>query len=153
ELAEKIAQFRQSRGRATPRARKIPTPFTLALAGRVEPALLWKNLILLGRYASLRLLLILLPMVIIVGLVVSESGTHAELMETLAIFCVVFAAMTTLMGPMVIRNDLRQDLAHLALLKAWPVRGAAIVRGEVLAPLVVLTVLAWLFMVGATALS
>jgi hypothetical protein len=43
------------------------------------------------------------------------------------------------------RNDLRQDLANLALLKTWPVRGAALIRGEIFAPTVVVSVVAWLF--------
>jgi hypothetical protein len=42
------------------------------------------------------------------------------------------------------RNDLRQDLGRLAVLKTWPVSGAAIVRGELLAPGIVLSVGIWL---------
>ncbi|MCK7478233.1 MAG: hypothetical protein M0C28_13120 [Candidatus Moduliflexus flocculans] len=36
------------------------------------------------------------------------------------------AAIAVLLGPQMMRNDLRQDLARLALLKTWPVRGAAL---------------------------
>jgi MFS family permease len=58
--------------------------------------------------------------------------------------------MTILFGPQMLRNDLRQDLANLALIKAWPIRGAAIVRGEVLAPTLVASLFTWLFiLVGA----
>jgi hypothetical protein len=38
-----------------------------------------------------------------------------------------------------LRVDLRQDLAHLVVIKTWPVPGAAIVRGEVLAPAIALS--------------
>jgi hypothetical protein len=40
---------------------------------------------------------------------------------------------------MMVTFDLRQDLASLALIKSWPVSGATIVRGEVLAPALVLS--------------
>ena len=55
-----------------------------------------------------------------------------------------FAAIAVLLGPQMLRNDLRQDLARLPLLKTWPVSGAALIRGEVLAPTVVATSFAWL---------
>ena len=46
-----------------------------------------------------------------------------------------------------------QDLARLAILKTWPIRGSALMRGEILAPAVVLTVVVWLLMITAVALS
>jgi hypothetical protein len=49
------------------------------------------------------------------------------------------------------RNDLRQDLTRLAVLKSWPVSGASIVRGELLAPALLLSVLEWLLL-GAGAI-
>jgi hypothetical protein len=61
--------------------------------------------------------------------------------EIAGILCTTFAFAVIVMGPMVTRNDLRHDLAHLAVLKTWPVRGAAIVRGEILAPAIVLSLL------------
>ena len=39
-----------------------------------------------------------------------------------------------------LRIDLRQDLRHLELLKTWPVKASAVVRGEMLWPGVVITV-------------
>jgi len=44
-----------------------------------------------------------------------------------------------LVGPAMLRVDLRQDLAHLAAIKTWPVGGAAVFRGELLAPLIALS--------------
>src|SRR6185436_7078018 len=102
-------------------------------AGRPETAVLWKNLILLGRYASLRTLIVLMPLVFSIGLMAAIADSRADRVEMLAVLCLMLAAMTVLMGPMMIRNDLRQDLASLAVLKTWPIRGAALVRGEVLA--------------------
>jgi hypothetical protein len=63
------------------------------------------------------------------------------------------AAMAALLGPQMMRNDLRQDLARLALLKTWPVRGSALIRGEVLGPTVVVTAAAWLLLLIAVVLG
>ena len=69
---------------------------------------------------------------------------HLGLATVVAGISIWLAAMLMLMGPQMMRNDLRQDLAHLAMLKTWPVSGAAIVRGEVLAPAIVMSAMVWL---------
>jgi hypothetical protein len=58
-----------------------------------------------------------------------------------------------LMGPQMMRNDLRTDLAQLSILKTWPLTGAAIIRGEVLAPTLLISGFAWLCVVLALLLS
>jgi hypothetical protein len=128
------------------------TPFTLAAEGPPETAILWKNLILVGRYVSLRTLLRLLPLVIVFGMIAQGQG-GSGVASFLAAVCLPLAAFTVLLGPQMMRNDLRQDLANLALLKTWPVRGAALIRGEVLAPTVVVTVVAWLFILLSALLA
>jgi ABC-2 type transport system permease protein len=153
ELAERIARMHRGQKPMVRRARHIREPFRLALAGRPETALLWKNLILLGRYSTWHLLVFLLPMIVIAGMGVATTSSHAEAVEVLAFLCVGLSGMAILLGPLMIRNDLRKDLANLPMLKAWPIRGAAIIRGEVLAPVLVLSVVVWVLIVGATALS
>jgi ABC-2 type transport system permease protein len=141
EQSEKVV-----RGRirpATARVSVVSTPFVLAARGRFETALLWKNLIMLGRYASARTLLRILPLVMVLAIFVA-GGRHAGLASMLSILALFCTAFAVILGPQVVRNDLRQDLSHLALLKTWPVRSAAIIRGELLAPTVVLTAVAWL---------
>jgi hypothetical protein len=146
---------RQASARAAPRpAAKGPgaTPFTLAPEGRPEPAILWKNLILVGRYLSLRTVLRLLPLVILLAVAARGSaGRGAAVMMGAA--ALPFAAMAVLLGPQMLRNDLRQDLARLPLLKTWPVSGAALIRGEVLAPTVIATSMAWLALLFAFVLG
>jgi hypothetical protein len=51
------------------------------------------------------------------------------------------------------RNDLRHDLGNLAVLKTWPVKGTTLLRGELLAPLAMLTAIAWLLILCALMLS
>jgi ABC-2 type transport system permease protein len=128
------------------------TPFTLAPDGPPETAILWKNLILLGRYASLRTLLRLLPILIVFALI-SQSNSGGGAGAFVAAVSLPLAMFAVLLGPQMMRNDLRQDLARLAMLKTWPMRGAALIRGEVLAPTVVVTAAAWLLLLVAALLG
>jgi hypothetical protein len=146
---------RQASARVAPRAAVKgagATPFSLAPDGRPEPAILWKNLILVGRYLSLRTALRLLPLVILLAVAARGSAGHgvAAVMGAAAL---PFAAIAVLLGPQMLRNDLRQDLARLPLLKTWPVSGAALIRGEVLAPTVIATSVAWLALLLAFVLG
>jgi hypothetical protein len=140
---------RQASARPQPRATvkgAAPTPFTLAADGPPETAILWKNLILIGRYLSRRTVLRLLPLLVVLALLARNSGGVAAFIGSVSL---PLAAAAVLLGPGMTRSDLRQDLARLPLLKTWPVRGAALIRGEVLAPTVVVTAAAWLLLAAA----
>jgi ABC-2 type transport system permease protein len=144
---------RQASARPQPRASvkgAAATPFTLAADGPPETAILWKNLILVGRYLSLRTLLRLLPLLVVLVLLARNSGGGVA--AFIGSVSLPLAAVAVLLGPGMTRSDLRQDLARLPLLKTWPVRGAALIRGEVLAPTVVVTAAAWLLL-GTAALA
>jgi hypothetical protein len=69
--------------------------------------------------------------------------------SVLSIFALIIVVMTVMVGPQIARNDLRQDLAHLATLKTWPVSSAALIRGELLAPAAILTAFAWTFILAS----
>jgi len=128
------------------------TPFTLAPDGPPEAAILWKNLILVGRYVSWRTALRLLPLIVVLGVIVARSpaGGVAEVVGRMSL---PLAGLVVLLGPQIMRNDLRQDLARLPVLKTWPIRGAALIRGQVLAPTVVVTSVAWLLLLTAVLLG
>src|SRR5204862_5033568 len=72
---------------------------------------------------------------------------------TLCSLAVGLAAFTVLLGPQVVRIDLRDDLRHLELLKTWPIQPSALIRGEMLCPGFLLTAVAWLAIVSAAILS
>src|SRR5204863_8399430 len=70
--------------------------------------------------------------------------------------CIValgLVAVMTLTGPMSVMSDLRGDLRHLELLKTGPVKGGDVIRGEMLWPAVLLTVIAWLALMCGAILS
>lgn len=136
-----------------PRVRGVAaTPFELAPTGRPEAAIVWKNLIMIGRYVSLRTMARLAPAVISLGLIASVVGRTSGFAAVAAGACFMLLGMTVLMGPMIARNDLRRDLRNLAMVKAWPLSGATLLRGEILAPAALLGGLAWLWILGAAAL-
>ncbi len=151
ELAEKVARIRQGAQPIAGTIRKRPAPFALATSGHAEVALLWKNLIMFGRYATLRRAVFFLPAAIIMGVSLGARRTAAA--DGLGVLCLIFAVLTVFIGPLMMRNDLRRDLERLAVLKTWPVRGAVLVRGEALAPAAVLTVVAWILILGTATSS
>src|SRR5262249_48988633 len=53
------------------------------------------------------------------------------------------ALFTAIMGPVVMRDDLRNDLLYLDLIKSYPVPGWSVVLGEVLAPAAILACAEW----------
>jgi hypothetical protein len=149
ELADKIARVRKEGIKALRKPRPVvSTPFRLAASGPLETAILWKNLISMGRFFSSTMLLRLLPALVSFGVAVSfgvtrSQGGGSDKAETLAVFSLMAAAFTLVLGPQMARADLRQDLPNLSVLRTWPLRGATLVRGEVLAPAVVLVSIAW----------
>ena len=63
------------------------------------------------------------------------------------------AGFAVLFGPQMMRLDLRGDLEHLDVLKTWPVRSSAVIRGQILWPACVVTAFAWIGVVCAAMFS
>ena len=61
------------------------------------------------------------------------------LASAMCLVALVLAVATPLLGPLSLMNDLRGDLRHLEVLKTWPVKGGALIRGEMLWPGMLLT--------------
>jgi ABC-2 type transport system permease protein len=129
-------------------------PFSLAASGRAEWALVWKNLIMLGRYASPVVLLRIALPVVVLAVVLGTSG-RARVASSVYPIALVIAGGLTVLGPYSLRNDLRQDLGRLAVLKTWPISGERLLWGEVLAPSIALSAVVWLllFTIGALSLA
>ncbi len=121
--------------------------------GRAEMAFVWKAMLQMTRTVDRRVLLRgLLILAWMVG--ASMFVTRARgLVLLMGVFATWGALFSLFMAPQVMRMDLRQDLAYLELLKSWPVRGAAIIRGEMAWPVLVVTAITWLFGTLAMVLS
>jgi hypothetical protein len=146
---------RGERSASAPRARNVG--WTLGLLGRTETVFLWKNAMQTLRGANM---MTVLPFVA-PAIVLAVTGATARMSATgargpaasLAIASLVVAAFSALLGPQAIRTDLRGDLRHLDVLKTWPVKSAAVIRGEMLWPAVLLTLCAWFALLCATVFS
>ncbi len=147
-IEHEVAEGRRARVRPVYRR----SPFTLPVRGRPEWAVVWKNLVLLGRYATpVMLMRVALPAVtlaVVLGVSHRTAPTAVFVPVSIMLCCGL-----TLLGPYSVRNDLRQDLARLSVLKSWPVSGRQLCWGEILAPTLVVSLLVWLLILIAGSLS
>jgi ABC-2 type transport system permease protein len=146
EAAERKARARQLRrgGHAVVIGAKRRAPFELGPLGLPEVAFLWKNLVQLGRFWSVKtfvVVVILNAIVLGAGAALGAKGT-----VTIVVFAGVGFVAVTLLGPQIFRNDLRRDLLNLEVIKTYPLAGRQIVRGEILAPWFCLVVQQWVLL-------
>ena len=160
---EEAASEASARQTAARQAQLAPAPtaratnWTLSLRGPTEGVFLWKNAMQVVRATTgVALIRYLVPMTIIAvsisaGLMSASRARGAAM--TLCSVAIGIAAFTVVLGPQIMRTDLRDDLRHLELLKTWPLKPSAVIRGEMLFPGAVLTAIAWLALTCATILS
>lgn len=125
----------------------------LAWSGPTELLFLWKAAAQTWRTVDRRVLvrgLLLLGWLVGASLLVTRGRSLTLLFGVGATWAALFSV---LMMPQIIRMDLRQDLEHLALLRSWPVRGAAVLRGQILWPALLVIAMAWFFGSVAMGLS
>ena len=101
-------------------------------------AIVWKNAVAALRATALARVLALYG-VVAAGLL-ALSTRDPRLAEIVTVVVGVWLTMLLVAGPLWVRFDLRQDLAHLAVLRAWPLAGRDVVGAEVLASTLALTV-------------
>lgn len=104
---------------------------TIALAATGHPALaiVWKNILCLRRTAQLRLIVGPVSIAIVTGAAVSGGGADPALFVAAA--AIMFALMLLVFGSRMMRNDLRQDMLNLPLLKALPIAPRDLLIAEV----------------------
>ena len=130
---------------------KVRRPvFRLAPAGFAPVAIFWKNLISIGRLGRLSIL----PALVVVGIglavVFGSRGSQRDFVPTLVgTLAAAMAGFLTLLGPNMVRDDLRTDLLQVDLLKTYPVPGWGVVLGEVAAPAVFLAAGEWILLLVA----
>jgi hypothetical protein len=141
-LAKRIAAFRQSRSGIAPvtgatRVKRDWLP--LAPLGRPAVAVVWKNTLALARTGGLRAAVFLVVMLAVMTTAISGMDRKGAAGAAGLLPLGVFFVMSLVMGPRALRNDLRQDLLSLSLLKSYPLRGAQIVAAELASPTLALT--------------
>jgi ABC-2 type transport system permease protein len=119
---------RRSGGALTaPRAATSTLP--LAAVGHPAFAILWKNMLCLRRTTQLRLFIG--PAVMSLALGAAASSDGGDFPSVVAMSALALAAMLLIFGGRLIRNDLRQDMRHLALLKTLPIAPGELMLAEV----------------------
>src|SRR5262249_4515821 len=108
--------------------------WSLAPAGRPEVAFAWKAAMQTFRVVDTRSLIRLAAVVVAISLASISIGRAQGLAAAVGAFAMGGAGFSILMAPQIFRIDLRQDLRHLELLKTWPVKSSAVIRGEIAWP-------------------
>jgi hypothetical protein len=145
DAGESGLQAAEARARRTaPRARAVG--WMLPLTGRPEGLFVWKNAMQTLRASDAGLLRVGVPVaVVLTGLsfAVMASNLLSGAAGVVTAFSLVVGGFAVLFGPQIMRLDLRGDLQHLDVLKTWPVSSASVLRGEILWPAGVVTVIVW----------
>jgi ABC-2 type transport system permease protein len=151
DVAERRAQEPVTKGAPTYKVRS--TGWRLSPLGRPETAFAWKAAMQTFRMVDRRTLVRVVAILFSLTVISASMGRANGLASMLGAFALAGTVFAILLAPQVLRIDLRQDLAHLELLKTWPIKAAAVVRGELLWPGLVITVVAWAMLAAATYLS
>ncbi len=146
--AERVAALRSGRWRS---ARDLvkkprPEPFRLAPRGWTAVAFLWKNLIALGPLFRFRVWLAACAVVVVGVSWLGADPGRAPMLKIVGAVAMMIAAWTLFVGPMLMRREVQQTLAHMDITKAYPMAGWQIVLGELLTPMLLLTFAEWLLL-------
>jgi ABC-2 type transport system permease protein len=153
EDAAATAAERKAAATGTAKYRARRGSVTLALRGRAEGAFAWKaatqTLRLVDPVAVVRVATVV---IVLTGAAVT-FGRGSGLATMVGTFAIMATVFLVLMAPQILRVDLRDDLRHLELLKTWPVPAAALIRGQLLWPSLLLTLASWTTLVAGELLA
>jgi ABC-2 type transport system permease protein len=152
KLATRIAAAREWRGRGLTPTKARRAPFPLAPVGLPSVAFLWKNLILAGSFFSPRMLLRLGLIGFVVVMMMHRGQGNSDAAQFAGVLCFMLFMMSMFIGQNLLRMDFRMDIRLMDQLKLYPLPGWQVVLGELLAPVVILTVVQWLLILAAASL-
>lgn len=112
-------------------------PFRLGEGGRPEVALAWKNLIATIRVSMTQIAIMILP-IIVICIVLATGGRGS--IETSAMLTCIMALIFAVLGPVIVRTDLRVDMSRLDMLKSYPISGDQLIVAEMAAPLAIISI-------------
>ena len=120
-------QQQQLRG-VTVTWRRAKPLFRLGDNARPELAFIWKNSISVMRMSARNIAAIVLPLALF-GIVVSQLKviSVADRFAMSGFATLIFSGILLLLGPMMLKNDLRLDLPRFEVLKTYPLSGETIV--------------------------
>jgi ABC-2 type transport system permease protein len=151
-LAETMASIRAGNLAVSSKRKGKRPPFTLRPVGPPATALLWKNLISAGHAFTVRMWVVLAVLAIALCLVFGNVGATMGLASFAEMAAAMLAGWSLLIGPQLLRQDFRQDLAVADVLKLYPLQGWQVALGEILAPALILTGIQWVLVLLACTL-
>ena len=138
EEAAIAASYERVRRLEAFKARKLSAPrpeeisragFALPTRGHPAIAIVWKNFLCLRRSLQLR---VFFAPVLVAGIWGWAFSQDRGMLGGLATGLASFAGLLAFFGPMLVRNDLRQDMQNLIALKTLPLSGRMVVTAEVM---------------------
>jgi hypothetical protein len=123
--------------------------FRLAPTGRPETAFLWKNLLATPSFFSPRTAFIAAAAIVAGCTYLAAHPVYRALLPAVIGIALVTVMYAVVLGPQLLRYDLRADLLNADLLKTYPLRGWQIILGELLTPMAILTTIVWLALLAA----
>jgi hypothetical protein len=146
--AQRIAARRDGRWRADTPRKARPAPFRLAGTGFPPVAMLWRNLIALGT-TRLRTYAAIPALVVAVELWVAHDPNFRPLLKLFFGIGLGAAGWLLVVGPMFVQRSLHRVVGYMDLLKAAPLPGWQLALGELLAPMLLLSLAEWLLLAVA----
>ncbi|HYW33441.1 MAG TPA: putative ABC exporter domain-containing protein [Gemmatimonas sp.] len=144
--AERLHRFRTSQlGKTRSRKGKLARVPGLALAGRPEIAIVWKNVAAAIRGGAWRTQLVSFTIGLAFFAVISRSAS-AGANDIFIGVAFGWGAMLLFVGPLWMRFDLRLDLQRLEILKTLPLSGRGIVAAEISGVTILHTITVWSLM-------
>lgn len=142
ERVRRIEALRARRAAPTIGTARLRGVLPLAPVGSPAVAIVWKNVLAFVRTVQLGRLASAFVFGVVAALIGAEgAGTRAGPAHFIAVVALTTAILLIILGPRVVRNDLRLDVASLELVKSFPLRGHVIVTAEIAASTVVLLAL------------
>jgi hypothetical protein len=122
--------------------------FALGASGPAWMAIVWKNTVALTRGLAIGLVVRMALAIGILAFTFRAAGVFGSLSAQsvatpatiTAAIALVAAGYLALLGPLAVRNDLRQDLAYLPVLRTFPIAGHAVLLAEIVSPTLALSV-------------
>ena len=150
--ARRIETMRRRQREVVPGAARTSRVLPLSPSGHPAVAIVWKNIMVLVRTWTLGSFVRPLLVAAVASLTAMRAANDVP--QMIAIACACLAGMLLLAGPQGMRNDLRNDLLNLPLLKTAPLRGRDLVLAEVVSSAAPLALVQYvLLLVSAMALA
>jgi hypothetical protein len=138
-----LQRFRTSQmGQARSKKGKLTSVPKLALTGRPEVAIAWKNVAAAIRGGSWKGQIIMFVVGLSALALISRSASERA-GDALIGVATAWGAMLLFVGPLWMRFDLRHDLPRLEVLKTYPLEGWRIVVAEIAAVTILHSITIW----------